>query len=98
MTGMLCSLWKPKANLIVFVCHDTTTHLIREMRQVVRGRISCSLDIAGGAGVNSDPQADGKKVSDLLLKRIQGTDRGLSATPEQKKEIDGLIEQVTLQF
>lgn len=34
-------------------------------------------------------------VSDVL-RRVEGTDRGANASPEQRKEIDGLIEQVTI--
>lgn len=60
---------------------------------------TCSRNLAI-RGMSSDeirPATATGKAADLVtevLRRIEGSDRGASASPEQQKEIDALIEQV----
>lgn len=51
----------------------------------------------GGSSSSSNSNPTTRKAADLVtevLRRAEGTDRGASATPEQRAEIDALIEQV----
>ncbi|CAN0180945.1 unnamed protein product, partial [Ectocarpus fasciculatus] len=70
----------------------------RAVRRVSVGTAASSAEAGPPPAIGGDgPADDGSAAAELvtsLLGKIEGTNRGVDCTPEQQKEIDGIIDQL----
>lgn len=70
--------------------HERAT---RDVSLGVQKKTETGTPVAAGA---SEANGSAAELVTEVLGRVEGTNRGIACTPEQREEIDGLIEQVCL--